>query len=238
MRGEEIVTDKKIIVQFTILTFCIAYLVSGALIALGQFGYSVHNWVHSLQEFGMNIPFAVYILSPAIASYIVLKKNNKITNFKEWLKTVFYAKNNIYLYLFVVAGLTLYFLIHIAVSGRTKMVIPFYTFFLSLPGNLIIGGLRRLVGCTYCSLGLTKNMALFYLLFLLESFGRHGISLFSLFRGRITAGDSLTFGCLQFNSLRFGFLTGQSTKYQEKAVCLYAYYSTPCLMQHPPSLAP
>lgn len=83
MRGEEIVTDKKIIVQFTILTFCIAYLVSGALIALGQFGYSVHNWVHSLQEFGMNIPFAVYILSPAIASYIVLKKNNKITNFFE-----------------------------------------------------------------------------------------------------------------------------------------------------------
>ncbi|MGE6593830.1 CPBP family intramembrane glutamic endopeptidase, partial [Bacillus mycoides] len=30
-------TDKKITVQFTMLTFCIAYLVSGALIALGQF---------------------------------------------------------------------------------------------------------------------------------------------------------------------------------------------------------
>ena len=76
-------TDKKIIVQFTVLTFCIAYLVSGALIALGQFGYSVHNWVHSLQQFGMNIPFAIYILSPAIVSYIVLKKNNKIVDFKE-----------------------------------------------------------------------------------------------------------------------------------------------------------
>jgi membrane protease YdiL (CAAX protease family) len=125
------------------LTFCIAYLVSGALIALGQFGYSVHNWVHSFQQFGMNIPFAIYILSPAIASYIVLKKNNKIANFKEWLKTVFYAKNNIFLYLFVVAGLALYFLIHIAVSGHTEMVLPFYAFFLSLPGNLIIGGLEE-----------------------------------------------------------------------------------------------
>ncbi|KTE91014.1 abortive phage infection protein [Desulfitobacterium hafniense] len=135
--------DKKIIIQFTTLTFCIAYLVSGALIALGQFGYSVHNWVHSLQQFGMNIPFAIYILSPAIASYIVLKKNNKIADFKEWLKTVFYAKNNISLYLFVVAGLALYFLIHIAVSGPTAMVLPFYTFFLSLPGNLIIGGLEE-----------------------------------------------------------------------------------------------
>ncbi len=136
-------TDKKIIVQFTMLTFCIAYLVSGALIALGQFGYSVYNWVHSLQQFGMNIPFAIYILSPTIASYFVLKKNNKIADFKEWLKTVFYAKNNLSLYLFVVAGLALYFLIHIAVSGRTEVVLPFYTFLLSLPGNLIIGGLEE-----------------------------------------------------------------------------------------------
>ena len=135
--------DKKIIVQFTLLTFCIAYLVSGALIVLGQFGYSVHNWVHSLQQFGMNIPFAIYILSPAIASYIVLKKNSKIADFKEWLKTVFYAKNRISVYLFVVAGLTLYFLIHLAVSGRAEMALPFYTFFLSLPGNLIIGGLEE-----------------------------------------------------------------------------------------------
>ena len=136
-------TNKKITVQFTILTFAIAYLVSGTLIALGKFGYSVHNWVHTLQQFGMNIPFAIYILSPAIASYIVLKRNNKIADFKEWLKTVFYAKNNISIYLFVVAGLALYFLTHIAVSGRMEMVLPFYTFFLSLPGNLIIGGMEE-----------------------------------------------------------------------------------------------
>ena len=83
-------TNKKITVQFTVLTFCIAYLVSGALIVLGQFGYSFYNWVHSIQEFGMNIPFAIYILSPAISSYIVLKKNNEIAAFKEWLKTVYY----------------------------------------------------------------------------------------------------------------------------------------------------
>lgn len=132
-------TDKKIIVQFTMLTFCIAYLVSGALIALGPFGYMVYNWVYSFRQFVMNIPFAIYILSPAIASYIVLKKNNKIANLKEWLKTVFYARNSISLYLFVIAGLALY----LAVSGRTQMVLPFYTFFLCLPGNLIIGGLEE-----------------------------------------------------------------------------------------------
>lgn len=135
-------TNKRIPVQFTILTFSIAYLVSGALIALGQFGYKVYNWVHSLQQFMMNIPFAIYILSPAIASFIVLKKN-KAADLKEWLKTVFYAKNNIFLYLFVSAGLALYFSIHIVVSGCTEMVLPFYTFFLSLPGCLIIGGLEE-----------------------------------------------------------------------------------------------
>ncbi|NLP33717.1 MAG: CPBP family intramembrane metalloprotease [Clostridiales bacterium] len=143
MTDKKIKTDRKIIVQFTVLTFCIAYFVSGALIVLGQFGYSVHNWVHSLQQFMMNIPFAIYILSPAIASYIVLKKNNIITDIIEWLKTVFYSKNNILLYLFVVAGLALYFFIHYAVSGRKELVLPFYTFFLSLPGNLIIGGLEE-----------------------------------------------------------------------------------------------
>ncbi|MDF1508783.1 CPBP family intramembrane metalloprotease [Robertmurraya sp. DFI.2.37] len=136
-------TDKKITVQFTLLTFCIAYLVSGALIALGPFGYSVHNWVYTFQQFLMNIPFAIYILSPAIASYVILKKNKQIAGFKEWLKTVFYVKNNIFVYFFVFAGLALYFLIHIAVSDHTEMVLPFYTFFLSLPGNLIIGGLEE-----------------------------------------------------------------------------------------------
>ncbi len=152
-------TDKKIIVQFTVLTFCIAYLVSGALIALGQFGFSVHSTVQeSLQSLGMNIPFAIYILSPAIASYIILKKNNKLADFKEWLKTVFYAKNNISLYLFVVAGLALYFLIHLAVSGRTEMVQPFYMFFLALPGNLIIGGLEEAGWSYILQPGLNKKL--------------------------------------------------------------------------------
>lgn len=136
-------TDKKTAVQFTLLTFCIAYLVSGALIVFGRFGYSVSNWVSTFRQFAMNIPFSIYILSPAIASYLILKKNNKINGSKDWLNTVFYIKNKISVYLFVAAGLTLYFGVHLAVSGRMVMVLPFYTFFLSLPGCLIIGGLEE-----------------------------------------------------------------------------------------------
>ncbi|WP_202898309.1 hypothetical protein [Carnobacterium jeotgali] len=104
--------NKKIILQFTMLTFGIAYFVSGILIFLEQFGYTIYNWVNSLQQFAMNIPFAIYILSPAVASYVI-------------------------------AGLILYFGIHLALSDYSKIVLPFYAFFLYLPGNLIIGGLEE-----------------------------------------------------------------------------------------------
>lgn len=135
--------DKKISIQFTVITFLIAYVVAGALIIAGQYGYEVYNWVNTFQQFMMNVPFSIYILSPAIASYIILKKNNRITGFKEWLKTVFYVKNNISLYLFVAVGLALYFGVHLAVSDRKEIVLPFYTFFLSLPGGFIIGGMEE-----------------------------------------------------------------------------------------------
>lgn len=125
------------------MTFLIAYFVAGALIIAGQFGYTVYNWVNTFQQFIMNIPFSIYILSPAIASYIVLKKNNRITGFNEWLKTVFYVKNNIFVYLFVIGVLVLYFGVHMAVSNRAEIVLPFYTFLLSLPGGIIIGGMEE-----------------------------------------------------------------------------------------------
>ena len=136
-------TDRKTVTNFTVLTFCIAYLVSGVLIILGQFGYQVYNWVDTLPQFCANIPFAIYILSPAIASYIILRRNNKVAGLREWLKTVFYAKNNIYPYVFVVAGLVLYFSLHTLFSGNTGAALPLYAFFLSLPGNLFIGGLEE-----------------------------------------------------------------------------------------------
>ena len=137
------VTDKRIAARFVALTFCIAYGVSGILIALGPLGYSVHNWVHSPQQLVMNAPFAIYILSPAIASYVVLRRSGEVASFREWLKVVFYVKNRASLYVFVVAGLALYFSAHFVVSGPTGSVLPFYVFFLSLPGNLIIGGLEE-----------------------------------------------------------------------------------------------
>lgn len=135
--------DKKIVVQFMLLTFGIAYSISGLLIFLSQYGYKVYNWVDTFEQFMMNAPFSLYILSPAIASYIVLKKNNKIASLKEWIETVFHFQNSLFSYLFVIFGLAIYFISHIIVTKDFKFVLPFYTFFLSLPGNLIIGGLEE-----------------------------------------------------------------------------------------------
>ena len=136
-------TDRKVIVNFTALTFGIAYLVSGVLIVLGPFGYRVYSWVDTLPQFCANIPFAVYILSPAIASYLVLKRSHSVASLRAWLRTVFHAKNSGYPYLLVIAGIVLYFSLHAAFSGCAEPALPFYVFFLSLPGNLLIGGLEE-----------------------------------------------------------------------------------------------
>ena len=81
-------------VQFTALTFGVAYLVSGALIVLGRFGYTTHNAVQTLPQFFEMVPFAVYILSPAIASYVVLRHHGVVAGPRQWLATVFYATNS------------------------------------------------------------------------------------------------------------------------------------------------
>ena len=73
-------SDKKIVSQFTMLTFLIAYGVSGMLIVLGQFGYRVYGLVSSLQQFAMNIPFALLYLFLSCALFISaysLWKNHK-----------------------------------------------------------------------------------------------------------------------------------------------------------------
>ena len=175
---ENIVTDKKIIVHFTVLTFCIAYLVSGSLIVLGKLGYRVYSWVNTLPQFCMDIPFAIYILSPAIASYIVLKKNSKTINLWKWSKTVFYVKNNVYPYVFVVAGLVLYFSIHALSLGRIEMVLPFYAFFFPYRAIFLSEVWRKQVGHTSCNQRLIRDLVIFYLVSLQVLFGLYGIFLF------------------------------------------------------------
>ncbi|MBD7996258.1 CPBP family intramembrane metalloprotease [Arthrobacter sp. Sa2CUA1] len=136
-------TDTRIAWQFTALTFAIAYGISGALIVAARFGYEVNNVVTTVPEFLANVPFAIYILSPAIASYLVLKRSRKVSGLGQWLKLVFFAKGRPLGYLLVISALVLYFALHLVVSGPSLLALPWFMFVLSLPGNLIIGGMEE-----------------------------------------------------------------------------------------------
>lgn len=232
------VTNKRVIVRFTALTFCIAYLVAGSLIVLGKVGYRVYGWVNTLPQFCMNIPFAIYILSPAIASYIVLKKNNKTINLWKWLKTVFYVKNNVYPYAFVAAGLVLYFSIHAFSLGRVEMVLPFYAFFLSIPGNLFIGGLEEAGWAYILQPALAKRFG--YIVSCIITgiiwIAWH-IPLFS-YREQRMKKDLSILGCLPYSVWLWDFSLERSAKYRAKAMCLCAYYSIPYSMRLPQILQP
>jgi membrane protease YdiL (CAAX protease family) len=135
--------DVRIARQFVALTFVIAYGFAGALIVAATFGYRVNNVVTTLPEFAANVPFALYILSPAIASYIVLRRNGRVSHLGEWLRWVFAARGPLRGYVLIALTLTVYFILHVAVSGPSATAVPWYMFFLSIPGNLIIGGMEE-----------------------------------------------------------------------------------------------
>ena len=48
--------------------------------------------------------------SPTIASYISLRRNNKVKNFKEWFKKIFDIKHNIWTYIVVILFVCMYLL--------------------------------------------------------------------------------------------------------------------------------
>ena len=48
--------------------------------------YTVHNWVGTPQQLLENLPFSIYILSPAIASYGVLRYRGRVSGPREWLE--------------------------------------------------------------------------------------------------------------------------------------------------------
>ena len=135
--------DKKLVSRFVVLTFCIAYTVSGALIVLGRLGYQVYGWVQTPAQWAANLPFALYILSPAIASYGTLRRSGRAVSFPQWLGAVFHVEKKGAPYLFVAAGLVVYFAIHGTAFGQVRLSLPLSAFFLSLPGNLIIGGMEE-----------------------------------------------------------------------------------------------
>lgn len=151
------VTDARIARQFVALTFLIAYGISGGLIVAARFGYEVHNVVSTVPELLANVPFAIYILSPAIASYVVLRASRRVSGLREWLRLVFAIRGRPAGCLLALSALALYFALHLLVSGPSTHALPWFVFFPSLPGNLVIGGMEEAGWMTALQPGLDRR---------------------------------------------------------------------------------
>ena len=132
----------KLTVQFTLLTFAIMSAAWGTMIVLGQFGIveSIHPWVFILSLIGG--------LSPAIASYIALKKNKKITKFKEWLKLMFNVKVRFVWYLFAILPVAVYHILNRVISGIAEPplhILPLIFLVCFLMGGMEEAGWRSIL---------------------------------------------------------------------------------------------
>ena len=77
--------------------------------------------------------------SPTIASYISLKRNNKVTNLKEWLKKIFDIKHTIWTYALVILFVLIYYALGCAINGF-EFGTPIFMLIVILPMMLFGGG--------------------------------------------------------------------------------------------------
>lgn len=140
--------NTKVVVQFIVLTFAI-------MLAAAAVEYTIaKTWGSMLVmeesggfSFGNNAVFGIIAatlgaLSPAFASFIVLKKNSEVKSLKQWLRNVFYFKTKVSHYIFVIIGVIAYFAVHIAFSGLTETM-PINLLFVIIPLALIAGGMEE-----------------------------------------------------------------------------------------------
>jgi len=77
--------------------------------------------------------------SPTIASYVSLKRNKKVKNFKDWLKQVFDFKHSFWVYALVLLFVAVYYVLGCAINGF-EYGAPIYTLIIILPLMLLGGG--------------------------------------------------------------------------------------------------
>lgn len=88
------------------------------------------------------IPYLLGGWSPTIASFLSLKKANKIANIKEWLKNIFDFRHNAFSYIMVAAVAILFILPQCFISGYENGA-PIFAIFVMIPIMLFGGGLEE-----------------------------------------------------------------------------------------------
>ena len=130
------VVISKTFTDHLIITFPIMLVCWGLCIILGLKGVtkSDYAWI--------NLPYVIGAWSTTIASYIALKKNGKLTGFKDWLKHVFDFKHSVLSYLAAIALAVLQAFLMCLIGGYEKAA-PLYMLILAFPIMLIGGGLEE-----------------------------------------------------------------------------------------------
>lgn len=121
------------------------YLIDTFLIMLICWGICVLcslNGVLLNENYFLYIPYLLGGLSPTIASYLALKKKNKVANFKEWLGNVFDFKHKIVSYFMVIVLGILFTLPQCFISGYENGF-PIYAMIVMIPVMLFGGGLEE-----------------------------------------------------------------------------------------------
>lgn len=104
--------------------------------------------VCSLNNISLNDNYLLYIpymlggWSPTIASFISLKKNNKIKNFKDWIGNIFDFKHSMFSYLMVVISGILFILPQCLISGYENGA-PLFAIVVMIPVMMFGGGLEE-----------------------------------------------------------------------------------------------
>ncbi len=122
--------------NYIILTFFIMLICWGTCLLCSLNGITLndHKWLY--------VPYAVGGWSPTIASYLSLKRNNKVANIKEWLKNVFDFRHSILSYLMVVMMAMLFVLPPCLIAGYEKGA-PLYAILVMIPMMMLGGGLEE-----------------------------------------------------------------------------------------------
>lgn len=122
--------------DYLLCTFAIMLICWGLCVVCSLGGITISNC------YLLYIPYLLGGWSPTIASFISLKKNNEISNFKEWFKNVFDFKHNVFSYLLVPALGFLFIFLQCLISGYENGA-PFYAIIVMIPMMLFGGGLEE-----------------------------------------------------------------------------------------------
>ena len=125
--------NKKLVKDFLIITFAIMIVFWGGCVLISQiFNLTVNNIF-------LRIMHIIGGFSPTIASYIALKRNNKVNGFKEWLKNIFDIKHSILVYGLVILFVLIYYILGCSINGF-KFGAPIFMLIVILPMMLFGGG--------------------------------------------------------------------------------------------------